>query len=787
MALISASIPNLINGVSQQPPSLRLKTQAELQENALSSVVNGLAKRPGTQLIKDLGDIPNAENAFIHTMRRDENEYYTLIVTEDDIYVIDRDGIQRTVTGSLNYLNGLTNPAEQLAATTIADYTFLLNKNVVTEQHATTTSNRNPEALVYVKQGDYTCKYEISITIQGTTYTRSIETMGSTQPDDATAREAERSIQTDRIAHNLRYDVATETTYYGTTAAGSIPNINFTEYGNVLHITSSASHDFDIKVKDSRGNQHIFAFKGTTGDFKKLPPTGPEGFIIGVVGDNDKGQDDYYVKLQSDDTGDQVWKETIKPGSKTDINASTMPHQLISNANGTFTFQEATFKPREVGDDDTNPFPSFIGYPLNDIFFHRNRLGFLADENIILSEAGEFENFNFFKRTTLTLLDTDPIDAAVSNNKVSILKHAVPFNESLLLFSDLTQFRLTAQDLLTPETIALDVTTQFEASLRAKPVGAGRYVFFATNRGKWSGIREYFVDIDAEVDDAADITAHVPEYLKGEVRKMEASSNEDMLVLLTEDDPNAAYVYSYYWQGTDKLQSSWSRWTFEGKVLNVSFNKSNIDFLISYETSTGTVVCLERINLSTDDATTITEKEHGVCLDRRDIWSPSSSLKQRPSITNGVEELYISDKGFVLTEAQADDYVNVSGGTVFVGAPYTFRYVFSEQVMKNNNEPMTTGRLQLRNMSVVYNDTGYFEAIVRPKGRTESVNKFNGRIIGALANLLGSVAIETGQFRFPILAKSNEVEIEIRSDSHLPAVFQSAEWEGFFVMRSQRL
>lgn len=46
MTLISTSIPNLINGVSQQPPSIRLVTQAEKQENGLSSVVDGLTKRP---------------------------------------------------------------------------------------------------------------------------------------------------------------------------------------------------------------------------------------------------------------------------------------------------------------------------------------------------------------------------------------------------------------------------------------------------------------------------------------------------------------------------------------------------------------------------------------------------------------------------------------------------------------------------------------------------------------------------------------------------------------------
>ena len=67
MALISQSIPNLINGVSQQPASLRLSTQAELQENGFSDVVSGLQKRPSTQHIADLGVISNLDKAFIHT------------------------------------------------------------------------------------------------------------------------------------------------------------------------------------------------------------------------------------------------------------------------------------------------------------------------------------------------------------------------------------------------------------------------------------------------------------------------------------------------------------------------------------------------------------------------------------------------------------------------------------------------------------------------------------------------------------------------------------------------
>ena len=257
---------------------------------------------------------------------------------------------------------------------------------------------------------------------------------------------------------------------------------------------------------------------------------------------------------------------------------------------------------RKVGDDDSNPFPSFAtdGLTLTDIFFHRNRLGMLYDENIILSESGEFETYNLFRRTVLTVVDSDPIYIAVSNNQVSILKHAVPFAESLLLFSEQTQFKLTAIDLLTPETATIDVTTQFEASLKAKPVGAGKYVFFPVKRGKWAGIREYFVEDQAETNDAVDVTAHIPQYIEGEITALTASTNEDTILCTTEEQPKTVYVYNYYWQDKQKLQASWGKWTFEGQVLNLAFNKSDILVLLKYDNGD---VALEKINLSTDDAT----------------------------------------------------------------------------------------------------------------------------------------------------------------------------------------
>ena len=224
--LLSSSIPNLINGVSQQPPALRLPSQAQSQLNGLSSVVNGLSKRPNTQLIKKLGTYNELQNCFIHTMQRDNNEFYILVISTTNVRVFDQYGVERTVSGTASYLSGLTNPATELSATTVNDYTFIVNKTKTVADQSYLTNTRNPEALVYLKKGDYNCKYQIKITKGTVNYLSTVTTMSSTQSSTALTQNAEASIRTDTIINDLK-------TFNGTT--GNPSNITMTEYGNVIH------------------------------------------------------------------------------------------------------------------------------------------------------------------------------------------------------------------------------------------------------------------------------------------------------------------------------------------------------------------------------------------------------------------------------------------------------------------------------------------------------------------------------------------------------------------------
>ena len=370
--------------------------------------------------------------------------------------------------------------------------------------------------------------------------------------------------------------------------------------------------------------------------FGKLPGSKVEpGFVAKISGDKSTGQDDYYVSWNS-----SVWKETFRPKysqisnkrARDQLDETTMPVQLYkafdTNDKIYFILKLIEYPSRTVGDDVTNPFPSFADYDedlhpnglytINDIFFHRNRLGFISDENVILSEAANY--FNFFANTVLSVLDTSVVDVAVSNNQVAILKSAIPFQEALLLFSDLQQFKLSSDEFLTPTSVSVAVATNFETSTEAKPVPAGKTIFFPFQRGAFSGIREYMIDVASETNDANEVTSHVPDYIEGVVKKMAVSSNEELLCVLADDADNSdslkrkeLIVYKYYYSDQEKLQSSWSKWIFDAEIIDMEFIGS-VAYLLFRRNNK---IYLEKLNLSVDVATNTMDDKIGVRLDRR--------------------------------------------------------------------------------------------------------------------------------------------------------------------------
>ncbi|MFS9669107.1 hypothetical protein, partial [Klebsiella pneumoniae] len=89
----------------------------------------------------------------------------------------------------------------------------------------------------------------------------------------------------------------------------------------------------------------------------------------------------------------------------------------VRNADGTFTFKEHQWEGRLAGDADTNPAPSFVGKKIASMFLYKGRLGFLSEENAILSAVGDLENL--FRTTVVQVFSSDRIDVASITGRVN--------------------------------------------------------------------------------------------------------------------------------------------------------------------------------------------------------------------------------------------------------------------------------------------------------------------------------------------------------------------------------
>ncbi len=791
--LISNSIPNLLNGVSQQPDTVKLPNQATVQENGLSDIISGLGKRPPTEHIAKLNTDTHT-NSKVHIINRDSTEQYVVLVNNQSVKVYDLAGNAKTVVtpDGVSYLTS-TAPQDDFNLVTVADYTFVVNKTKVTAKSGSASTTRPDEAIYYIKNGQYKTTYKINI---DGSEVASFETLDNSSSGNAS------SITTDNIATELTNDLNSNLSGYTVSRDGSIIYV------------SKNSGTFTSTVSDGLGGDGLILVKDKTNSFSDLPYKGYTGFVVEIVGDGGTEFDNYFVRWDG-----SAWVETVKDGLDNSFDVSTMPHLLIRTADGNFRFckadgstytvsgtqyTEPEFASRTVGDETTSPDPTFVGRKINDIFFYRNRLGFLSDENVIFSKAGKF--FTFWATTVTTAVDDDMLDVAVSHNKVSILKYAVPFNEQLVLFSDQTQFTLDAEEALTAKTVSINQTTEYEIDDSCKPIGLGQNIYFGISRGSFAGVREYYVTSETEIKDALDTTVNLPRYITGSITGIKGSSAENSLFGFASGERNALFVYKYYFDANQKaLQRSWSKYVFDTNDVLLDGDCIQNFLYIVVKRADGTY--LEKTNLKTNEVDT--GLTFPVLLDRKTVLTgvyssgTGKTTWTLPYQESAAKEVVLggswgsTQKGRNLfLSASTNTTVVVDGdysaNPAIVGRKYTFKYQFPtfyvrEQKSSGNSTTVNSGRLQLKNMSVIFGDTGFFEIVLTPLARTASTYKFTGQTLGSSTFTLGQPNLESGTFKLPIQCKNEDTKLVIQSDSFVPCNFLSAEWEGIFSVLSTRV
>ena len=903
MPLINTSLPNLVQGVSQQPATLRFDGQCEEQINALSSVTDGLKKRPNTRYLTNLINSEIADGAFIHFINRDENEKYVLVIHSNvaEIFnIIDYDSVTLTGTATFAvndylYVPPGTKPKDILKALTVGDTTFILNTSksinrATTKSDAITTSSTTNKALVFIKKGDYSTEYNIRIKTKyytsgtlnnGTTFTTGTNnnelsyflngslptgtpyvtsgTLSTTLHEfnasfktlDQSGGSTNLTVGAGIIAKDLRDTIYRALRNFATVASGSqsgsypdfngydgfnttkltvgdvtevssdtnqgtynsIPHnsnhseivesskVNHQQY--VFEISSSDDVEFEISAFDSKSGSALGVIYKEVDSISDLPTIAPNDFKVKVRGSAEDNEDDFYVKFETDSGGSDIsnggWVEDVGFDEFTTLNNTTLPYKLVNTAENTFNLSAATWNTKQVGDSDSNPFPSFFNgtattgdRKISNMFFFKNRLGFLSEGSIIMSEAGEY--FNFFRTTVRSLLDSDPIDINVASKRVTKLSSAVGFQENLILFGERGQFVLRGGDLLTPKTVSVTPITNYDSDTSTTPLELGSYLYFPFTRGNFTGLREFTVNASTDNYDSAEVTSHVPQYIPANILDIAGSTAENVICLVSSSDTKDMYIYKYYWEGNQKVLSSWSKFTFPFNIRGIEFVDSDLYIVAAKNGKT------ELVKLPMEEKLTDANTSFNTYLDMRTEGTIGGGSIALPFVPESGDEIQLYTREHGSTKAGAIIPCTVNGtsvtvssdynGTpVWLGIKYQMSYTFSEQLFKQranrNTSPSGYQRHFLKGGTIFFDDTASFKVEVTPKARQTYTNTFTSNIVGSTT--IGTLPIESGSFSFPIMSAARDTQIKIINDSALPGNFQSAEFESFIHARSRRV
>lgn len=589
----------------------------------------------------------------------------------------------------------------------------------------------------------------------------------------------------------------------GSGGLSTLSGYEVVQYGASFHIKRTDGAAFEISTQDGAQNKDFIAITDSVTGAENLPPVAPDGFLIQVKGKGQKQEDSFYVKAVST-TAETKWVETLSPGMTYKFNPATMPQTLVRtsiNEAGiaTFTMDYGTWTDRDVGADDSNPWPTFKDQKIQSIGLFQNRLFFTSAESVCMSRSGQF--FNFFRESTQLIAADDPIDVYADSAQINDLLHSVALDGDLVFFSPNAQFLLKGDKPVTKETATLKHTNSFSIQTAVPPVPTGESIYFAFDSGLYTGIRELFTDNIVDTKRARPVTEHVDRFIAGQIRSMTSSTNQNWMMIMA-DAPNIIYVYNWLWVGQDKAQSAWHRWIWpaDERVEDVILSQDKMYFFISRAEG----VFLEVINMGDANSNGL---PYPARLDRQHTVTATKS-GSRHTFPDTFPDEPLENLEYIMSTGAYPEYIGATvvfhraGGVLYTddeigsgstcllvgGIKYKSTFVPSQPTVKDYKERVIeTDKLKLAQVYLNYETTGYIRVTVNDIYGQSEVNEFNGRVFGDVNNLVGFAPLIDGQYCFPVLQEAEKVTIEITSDSYLPLRIRDMEFSGQFTQRGKRI
>ena len=627
------------------------------------------------------------------------------------------------------------------------------------------------------------------------TYTIRVEEIETTQVNATVSSQDDGLIRPEPTPFDAQTAVTADTILGGLRSEiNAISGISCKVIGTGIYIFSNNA--FTVNVVE---NDLMRVMQSSVNDIQNLPNQCKDGYIVKVSNALRAEEDDYYLKFegQNGNDGNGAWVECAKPGITTTL--TNMPLVIQRTAATTFTVKQFTYGVRDVGDEFTNPMPSFVGKRINKVLFFRNRLALLAGENVVTSRPGTLGTPNFFIETALTVSVADPVDISAASMFPSDLFDGIEINAGLLVFSTNQQFLLASDDtVFNPDTAKLRSIATFNYNEKMAPISLGTTVAYIDNSGKFSRFNEMANSAREGEPNIIEVSKVVPTLLPKNIDLM-TNSRENSIVLIGKTGTDVVFGYKYFQTADKRAQAAWFKWKLNNPLTyhfivndeyffldsdyylqsiklvqtetDPSIVQDNVDFLLHVDNHT--TVSGGSFN-STTNLTTFT----GVSW-LNTVTTPNHDLVVIDTNTNSSRvgryaKATVSGTSFTLPG-------NWSGATLTIGYIYPYEVklptLYPSKIEGQRSTADVNSSLVLHRVKFHFGKIGLYETTLERVGKNDYTEIYESTELDEY-DASDAPYLEEFIQTVPVYEKNTNVEITLKSSHPAPATLRSMSWEG---------
>ena len=589
--------------------------------------------------------------------------------------------------------------------------------------------------------------------------------------------------------------------------------VNASLIGNGIYLSSTST--FNVEITD---DDLMRSMQTSVNDVTLLPKQCKHGYIVKVSNARISEEDDYYLRFdgQNGQDGTGSWVECAKPDIDKSLTNMPLVIQRTALANpgtsteiATFTIKQFTYADREVGDDTTNPLPSFKGKRVNKVLFFRNRLAFLAGENVVLCRPGTLGKPDFFSETALTVSANDPIDIACSSTFPSELFDGIDINTGLVVFSTNQQFLLSSDDtVLNPDTAKLRSISAFNYNKDIPPISLGTTLAYIDNSGKFSRFNE-MANIQREGEPSiVEQSKVVPTLLKKDLDLITNSRENNMVFLAKAYDTSCEVVgFRYLNVGDKRQQSAWFKWRLNRPivyhfVINDEYFYLDQDYFLQsvrlVQTESDPSILQDNVDflLHLDNHITIS----GGSYDSANNTTTFSNLGWLSSVQTPAYPLVVIDTNtasdrvgrYAKATVSGTSFTvpgNWSGVTLFTGYLYEYKVIFPTffvtRTAGQSTQSDVNSSLVVHRVKFHFGKIGLYETTLKRVGKPDYTEIYESTELDEY-DVSDAPYLEEFVKTVPVYEKNSNVDIELKSSHPAPVTLRALSWEGDFSPRYYR-